>query len=313
MKVLINFVKGFKMTRRTIKMVLFLYVINLLFSALLAVPMFHSLKNHIGPSAVGENLIESFDYLWWEEYRDQSQGLEETFTPSLIGKGALLKNWESLIQMKFLSYPPPLLVFGFIYILFHTFLTGGIVFVFSQDPPQFTFNKFFKGAGKFFPSFFGLMIFFLIFFFLVLGSLNIWFASITASAASNSVSEITPFILGLVFSLISLVIFLFFHMVFDYARIKTVSEGKKSIFKSLRSSLTFVLQNPGSTLGLYYLLFAVSISISITYIILQSLIPQVSLLGVGLTFFIQQSLIFALIGIRCWLYSSQLKLLEYLK
>jgi len=63
MKVFINLIKGLSMTRRTIKMALLLYVINLLFASLLAVPMYHSLKNHIGPSAVGDELEKGFDYL----------------------------------------------------------------------------------------------------------------------------------------------------------------------------------------------------------------------------------------------------------
>ncbi|MFO7980056.1 MAG: hypothetical protein R6V00_04380 [Candidatus Aminicenantes bacterium] len=313
MKILINLITGLNMTRRTIKMVLLLYVLNLLFASLLAVPMFHSLKNHIGPSAVGDELEKGFDYLWWEEYRDQSQGFEKTFTPSIIGKGALLKNWESLIQMKFLNYPPSLLLFGFLYILLHTFLAGGIVFIFSQEPPKFTFKKFFHGAGKYFPYFLGIMIVSFTVFFFILGSLTRWFGSIVASSAETSVSEITPFILGIIFSLVSLVIFLFCHIVFDYARIKTVSEQRKNIFKSLLSSLNFVVKNLGATLGLYYLLFAVTILLSIIYISIHSLIPQVSLWSVGIVFIIQQSFIFALIGIRCWLYSSQLKLFQYLK
>jgi len=215
--------------------------------------------------------------------------------------------------MKFLNYPPSLLVFGLLYILLHTFLAGGIVHIFSQDPTEFRFNNFFHGAGKFFSYFFGFMIVSFAVFFFVLGSLTKWFGSIVEASAKNSVSEITPFILGIIFGLVSLVIFLFFHMVFDYARIKTVSEGRKNIFKSLLSSLNFVVKNLGTTLGLYYLIFAVTILLSIIYIFLHNLIPQVSLWSVGVAFIIQQTFIFALIGIRCWLYSSQLKLFQYLK
>lgn len=313
MKAFINLIKGLNMTRSTIKMVIFLYVINLLFSASIAVPMVHSIKNHIGHSEVGDDLEESFDYLWWEEYRDQSQGLEKTFTPSIIGKGALLKNWESLMQMKFLNYPPSLLAFGFFYILLHTFLAGGIVFVFSQDPVEFTFKKFFQGGGKYFLSFLGIMMASFALFFLVLGPLAHWFDSLVESSAKTSVSEITPFILGIIFSVLFLVIFLFFHMIFDYTRIKTVSEERKNILKSLLSSLNFVLKNPGSTFGLYYLLFIITILLSIIYVLIHDLIPQRSFLNVGIVFIIQQTFILALIGIRCWLYSSQLKLLEYLK
>ncbi len=313
MKSLINFIKGFNMTRRTTKMVLFLYIINLLFSLLLAVPLYHSLKNHIGNSDVGDNLENGFDYLWWEEYRDQSQGLEKTFTPSIMGKGALLENLESLIQMKFLTYPSSLILFGFLYILLHTFLSGGIVYTFFKEPPEFSFKRFFKGAGKYSPYFFGIMAVSVGILLLVMASLARWFGSIVSACAKNSVSEITPFILGLIFSLLIWTILLFFHMILDYARIKTVSEDRKNIIKAIASSVIFVFKNPGTTLGLYYLIFSVNIIISIIYIIIQSLIPQISLWGIAGAFIIQQSFIFALIWTRCWLYSSQLKLLRYLE
>ena len=313
MKSLINFIKGFDMTRKTAKMVLFLYIINLLFSMLLAVPLYHSLKNHIGHSDAGGSLENGFDYLWWEEYRDQSQGLEKTFTPSIMGKGALLENLESLIQMKFLTYPPSLILFGFLYVLLHTFLSGGIVYTFAKEPLEFSFKRFFKGAGKFSPYFFGIMTVSLGIFLLVIVSLARWFGSIVSACAKNSVSEITPFILGLVFSLITWAVLLFSHMILDYARIKTVSEGRKNIMKAIASSIIFVFKNPGTTLGLYYLIFVVNIFLSIIYIILQNLIPQVSLWGIAGLFLVQQSFIFTLIWTRCWLYSSQFKLLRYLQ
>jgi hypothetical protein len=313
MKSFINFIKGFDMTRRTTKMVLFLYIINLLFSMSLAVPLYHSLRNHIGNSDAGDTLEKGFDYLWWEEYRDQSKGLEKTFTPSIMGKGALLENLESLIQMKFFTYPSPLILFGLLYMLFHTFLSGGIVYTFFKKPLEFSFAKFFKGAGKFSPSFFGIMAVSVGMFLLVMVSLARWFSSIVSACAKNSVSEITPFFLGLVFSLLTWVVLLFFHMILDYARIKTVSEDKKNIIKAIASSIMFVFKNPGTTLGLYYLIFSVNILLSIIYIILLNLIPQISLWGITGAFIIQQSFIFALIWTRCWLYSSQLKLLRYLQ
>jgi len=313
MKSIINFIKGFDMTRRTIKMVLLLYIINLLFSMVLAVPLYHSLKNHIGNSDAGDNLESGYDYLWWEEYRDQSQGLERTFTPSIIGKGALLENLESLIQMNFLTYPSSLILFGFLYMLLHTFLSGGIVYTFFEEPLEFSLKRFFKGAGKFFPYFFGIMVVSVGMFLLVMVSLVRWFHSIVAACAENSVSEIPPFLLSLAFSLLTWALLLFFHMILDYTRIKTVSEDKKNIMKTITSSISFVFKNPGTTLGLYYLIFAVNIILSVIYIIFQHLIPQISLWGIAGAFLIQQVFIFSLIWTRSWLYSSQLKLMRYLQ
>ena len=85
MKAIINFVKGFHISRKNLRMVLFMLVINLLFSLILAVPMYTSLDQSIGQSEVGDRMVKGFDYIWWEEFRDQSTGIETSFSPSIIG------------------------------------------------------------------------------------------------------------------------------------------------------------------------------------------------------------------------------------
>jgi len=146
-------------------MVLLLFFVNLVFAMILAVPMYHSLKNSFGDSLVGESMAEGFDILWWEEYRDQSEGLDKTFTPSIIGKGAILNNLEGLILMTFFALPPEILILGFIYIIFRTFLAGGILSTLNINASKFSLKKFFGGAGTHFFRFFLVMLISWIFFF----------------------------------------------------------------------------------------------------------------------------------------------------
>ena len=90
-------------------MVVFLFFVNLLFSLALAVPLFQDLKNSFGTSYVGQTMANDFDYLWWEQSRYGSEGVTQTFSPSLMGKGAILENLEYLLHMRFPSFPPALL------------------------------------------------------------------------------------------------------------------------------------------------------------------------------------------------------------
>ena len=53
-----NFGKGFKITGKAMKLVLFLFLINLLFSLLLAIPMYNSLKDSLGQSEAGSRMAE---------------------------------------------------------------------------------------------------------------------------------------------------------------------------------------------------------------------------------------------------------------
>lgn len=313
MKVFINFFKGFKTTGKLTRMIILLLVINLAFSLILAVPMYHSLKDSFGNSLVGERMAEGFDYLWWEEYRDEAQGLEQTFTPSIIGKGAILNNLEGMIQLRVFDLPPVILIFGLLYIILHTFLAGGILSLFRKGDTKFALKDFFQGAGSLFFRFFLLMLFSWVFFLIIGQVVKGSFDSILSSMRETAFSEVTPFYWGLVFSAVVFFLFLFIQMVFDYGRIKIVLEDRPNVLTSAAGAFGFVFRHLGSTLGLFYLLFLVQIVFTLIYILIQGIIPQSSFLGVALAFLFQQIFIFGLIWIRCWLYSSQMELYRYLK
>lgn len=311
MKSFINFLKGFKTTKKTAKMVLLLFFINLAFAIILAVPMYHSLKDSLGDSLVGEGMANGFDILWWEEYRDQSEGLAKTFTPSIIGKGAILNNLEGLISMTFFSLPPEILIFGLIYIIFRTFLAGGILSTFNKNTPKFSLKKFFGGAGTYALHFFLVMLVSWVFFFGVLSFLYRGFGSIRNSVAQNSFSEVIPFYLGIFFSVILLFILLLLQMLFDYTRIQIVVEDRKNILVAVREAFRFISKHLGSTLGLFYLLFIVNFGVSLIFLLLKSFVPQSTGIGIFSVFLIQQLFVFFIIFIRCWLYASELELYKY--
>lgn len=310
MRVLINGAKGFTNTSRVAKMVLFLFLVNLAFGLLLAVPVYRSLQDSFGDSLVGEQMASGFDYLWWEEFKDQARGVDQTFSPGITGKGALLSNLESLIRFRFLAWPPALLVLVFLYLLAHTFFAGGILTVYAEKTPRFTLKDFFKGAGAYFPRFLGLMITSWVFFVIILVIVGLLYR-ILNTVAENAFSEVAPFTLGLGFSALTLFLLFLVQMVFDYARISAVVYDKRVIRAAL-SGATFVFKHPVSTLGLYYLILLGHILVSVVYALLAGLLPQSTLPGVFLAFFFQQAFIFSLVWVRCWLYSSQLELYKFI-
>lgn len=312
MKVFMNLSKGFQTSGRTVKMILLLFIINFLISLILGMPMYRTLKNSFGSSMVGERMAKGFDYLWWQEFRDNSQGLELTFRPSIISQGALLDNLEGLVQMQFFALPLSILILGLSYIILHTFLAGGILSVFNQDEPKFTIKRFFEGAGTYLLRFLLLMVISWVFFLAIGFFLNRALNSILNTVAKNALTEVSPFYLGLLFNTVILFFLLFIQMIFDYARIKVVLEDRKDILKSALKAFRFVFKHLGSTLGLYYLIFFFSAAISILYVLFKGFIPQSNFSTVLAAFLIQQAFIFGIIWLRCWLYSSQMELYRYL-
>ena len=295
MKAFINFFKGFHIIRKNFRMVLFLLVFNLLFSLILAIPMYTSLEESIGQSEAG-----------------QSKGIEKSFSPSILGKGAVLDNFVHLIHFGETRLPRVILVFGALYILLHTFLSGGIISVIGKNNPVFSIKDFFSGAGKFVSRFFLLMIISWVFFFLVI-SLKDFLYALVNRVSNTAGSEIFPFYLSLISSIFVYVLFLFFQMVFDYARIKTVIEDSRSILQTTKDAFIFVFKNIGSTMGLFYLLLLTNLVLIVVYILLKEIIPQTSAVSIIAIFIVQQIFIGFFIWIRCWLYSSQLELYKYLK
>ncbi len=313
MKIILNVAKGFRQSASLPRMILAIYVLNLLLSLLLAVPLFHSLDDSFGSSLVGERMAQGFDYLWWEEFRDRSWGLAGTFTPALIGKGGPLLNLEGLLRGGFLGFPPLLLAVGLLYLILRSLLSGGILATYNAQKERFFLKDLLNDTVAYAVRFLGILLLGWVFLIGCVGPLSGWLGSLVEGAAEQAASEITPFILNLLVSIALLFVFLFFQMVFDYARITTVVRDRHNVLRAALDGFRFVFRHPGATLGLFGLLIFVQAGVTVLYVLLRSLIPQTGLFGVFSAFLLLQLFVFSLVWIRCWLYSSQMYLFRFLQ
>ena len=311
MKALHNVSKGFRTVTAAGRLVVFLYLVNLAFSLVLAVPVFNAIGDSLGRSQAGERMARGFDYSWWEEFRDQSHGLAATYGPSVFGRGALLNNLEGLVQMKAAELPVTLLAALLVYLIFHTFLAGGVLSLYRQEPLGFNLRRFLEGAIEYFPRFLGLMSLSWVFFYAIGFVLNQQLGQLLHRMSGNALTEKQSFFLGLAASLAVWALLMFVQMVFDYARIKTVLEERRNIFRAALDGLRFVARHPLSSFGVYYLLFALGVVLSVAYVLLKESIVQSSAGGVLLVFAVQQVFILALVGVRCWTYAGELSLARY--
>ena len=305
--------KGYKTVKAAGRLIVFLYLINLAFSLVLAVPMHEAVKESLGRSQAGERMAKGFDYLWWEEFRDKSHGLAATFGPTVFGRGALLNNLEGLIGMRLATLPSAVLLTLIVYLILHAFLAGGILGSYAQESPEFSLRGFLGEAIRFSPSFLGLMLLSWAFFYIVMFVLNARLSMLVERISRTALTEKAPFITGLAASLIVWVLIMFIQMVFDYARIKTVLEGRTNIFRAAWEGLALVLRHPLATFSLYYSFFFMTAIVSVAYVLLKETIVQRAAGGVLLAFALQQIFIVALVAIRCWTYAGQLHLARGVK
>jgi hypothetical protein len=313
MKAWLNFLKGFHQSTSLPQLILFAYGLNILVALPLAVTLFDSLKDSFGPSQVSERMSQGFDYLWWEEFRDEKQGLEATFTPALLGKGAVLTSLESLIRWKFLSFPLPLLLAACFYLVMRTLLAGGILHIYAMKENGYSWRNLLKGAAAYASHFVGLLLVGWLTWMAVLAPLSRWLDAWVSRTARISNSEITPFTLNILVSLLIFMLFFWIQMILDYARISVVIQNRRSLLRALGAGIGLVLRHPLSTIALLGMFLLVQAVATTAYLGLRTLIPQNGPLGVAAGFALLQMFIGALVWIRCWQYSSQMHLFRYLR
>ena len=310
MTALLSIRTGLGSIKRVWAMVVLFFIVNLLFSLPLALPLFHDLGESFGTSHVGQNMVEGFDYLWWEQFRYGSEGVSQTFSPSVIGKGAVLDNLENLLQMRFLSFPPALLALLAFYLLSRTFLTGGVISVLCDSPQRFSLRAFFHGAGRYFRSFFLLMLASWAFFYIVGGPLRGKFGELIANTSARSYSERPGFWLGILAGAVTLVLFLLIQMIFDYARIRTVLGPDQNPANSFLGALRFCRGRFKTTMGISYSFILLNSVLMACYIVIIEGLPQSALGGILFAFVIQELFIAIHIFLRCWLNASQVQLYQ---
>jgi hypothetical protein len=96
-------------------------------------------------------------------------------------------------------------------------------------------------------------------------------------------------------------------MLFDYAKIKTVAEDRRGMFRTAFSTLKFVFHHLGKILGLYYLIFLVAVILIIILLFIKDLIIPAHWGLIIVLFIVQQLIILARLWIRMLFFSGQLQ------
>ena len=311
MKVLFNAIKGFQTVKAAARLILLLYLANLAFAVILAVPVHHSLTASLGASEAGDRMARGFDYLWWGEFREKAHGLAASFDPSILGRGALLNNLEGLLEWRFVGLPAVLLLALLVYILLHTFLAGGVLTLYREPKPRFEPGAFLQGAVARFPAFIGLTVLSWIFFFAAGSALNGRLRGFVGHSSRAALTERTGFWAGLAVSLFIWALIGLIQMVFDYARVSNVLGERRGVLRSFIEGLGFVVRHPAAAAGLGLLFFGAGLVWSVVYVLARESIGTSSPGGVAAVFGLQQVFIAGLVALRCWAYAGELHLARY--
>ncbi len=257
-----------------------LFGIQFVFALILVLPLRSQWNKMIGHSLAGQEVLQGFGanvFIEFITHYAQTVSLEMTL----------------------------LLILGLVYLIVTLFLNGGILESFSQKYGEYSADVFFKNCGHYFRRFVRLFLFSLLFIvgaFLVLQGLKVPFGRIAKDSEPLRVS------FWLARHLIFLFLVFFINMVFDYAKIITVLEERKSMINTGLRAWGFVLKHLWKTLGLYCLVATIGLAFFVLYTLAGKSIEASTGLTILLLFLWQQLYALGRTWVRLLFLASQVAL-----
>ena len=273
MSIISAYKKGWSDLFRLKKMWLLLYVLNLMFALVVAMPLNGLLKLSVGNSLKLNRSIDAFDYTMASDFLNH-------FGHAFNG---------ILDQSVFVAL---------LFIIVSVFLTGGIIYLLVSQV-RFEFSNFFKGAGKFFWRYLFISILFLF----VHGIILFVFFRIFSSSGLNPLQmNSDAALLGKLMWLFPLYLFFAYlvFMIHDFVKIE-IASSDITFFKSLLNGIKKVFRNFLKYLGLYLMNLIVAAVLIAVFIYLRK--------SIGMRYFwagllVSQLFVFIRIGLRVVRYGS---------
>jgi hypothetical protein len=254
---------GWGRLRRAPVLVAATYGLTLLMAIPPALLLREAIARHLGSSLAAEGAASGVNFDWWNEFLAQASGLGQTFTPSVIGFAAVLKNLSAMADSA--SLAPTLALITAAHLAGSIFLLGGVLDRLARDRATGA-HGFFAACGVFLFRFMRLAI--------VAGAvyaaLFVWlhqwlFDDLYVSWTRDVTVERTAFAIRVALYVLFALIVLAVNLLVDYAKIRMVVEDRRSAIGSLGAALRFLRRQQSAAFGLYLLNTAAFLALLVFY------------------------------------------------
>lgn len=284
------------------------FVIALPAAAVLSV----SIEDSVGGSLVAQNLRDGFDMGWYGEYLAGAKGIERSFTPTVVGAGAFFNNIEAWFNGSLFEVHPGLFGLGALYALLWSLCLGGVLHRYGESGGLFRLGEFLSYGAEYFFRFVRLAVL-AGFFYYGIYRFSGWLFKKMELATQDVTAEESVLAYVVVASLLVVFLLTFVNMAFDYAKIATFRENRRSMVLASLKGFGFVLSHLGRTMGLYYGLGVVGLGMLFAYDLIAPGPGQSTMLGVAAAFVIGQIYLMAKLVLRLTFYSGQMAVFDYLR
>ena len=240
-----------------------LSLVTLVTAAPLGWALHESIETHLGPSATADTVATGVDVTWWEEFRAEATGVSTTFTPRILGFAAVLGNLSDVADRVPLSRA----IVGAVaaYLVLGTFLLGGVLGRLARQRALGS-RAFFAACGGHFLRFCRLAVLAGLAYWWLFAVWHPWlFDDLLPATAGALTTERSMAALRVGLYVAFAIPLLVVNMVFDYAKIRTVVEDRRSMLAALLAAIRFIRRHPGDAVGLYALNGAVFLGVVASY------------------------------------------------
>jgi len=301
--------RGLGQVLGTPSVVVWLWLVNVVVALPAVVALADSLQDSIGGSLVDETLREGFDMGWYGEYMANADGVETAFTPTVVGAGAFFDNLEAWYNGSLFETHPGLMGLGFLYVLSWSLFLGGVLHRYGEAAGLFRLTEFVSHGATYFFRFVRLAVLSAVFYYAIYRFSGWLFRRIEQATQDVTVEET---VLAYVVMASLLVVFLltFVNMAFDYAKIATFRENRRSMILASLKGFGFVLGSLGRTMTLYYGLGLGGVVMLFVYYTVAPGAGQSTVVGVLAAFVLGQLYLIAKLVLRLTFFASQMALFD---
>jgi len=248
-------IDGIRRVGRAPAILLGVWAVTIFVSLPLTLVLREMIAQHLGSSLAGERAAAGVDYDWMQEFGDQATGVGVTFRPTIIGFGAALDNLSAFLDNT--SRPLVIVSAATAYMLLWLFLAGGIIDRYARERPTRA-HGFFSACGELFFRFLRLAVVQWAVYALLFGLLHKWlFDRLYPRLFHDLTVERTAFLIRGSFYIVFAVLLGAVNLIFDYTKVRTVVEDRRSVTGAIAAAVRFVFRNPAAATALYAMNVAV--------------------------------------------------------
>jgi len=201
-------------------------------------------------SIAAESVARGVNFEWMQEFDAHAAGLASTFRPTIVGFSAVLDNLSAYIDN--VQRPTAIAAAAGIYVLLWTFLTGGVLDRYANGRRTAPGRDFIGACGRYFFRFIRLEIATAVVYAVLFAVLHRWlFGGLYPRLVRDDTFERTAFAIRVALYVLFVFLLAGANLVFDFAKVRTVVEDRRSVLVALVASWHFIRRNAAATIGVY--------------------------------------------------------------